>query len=321
MKNKRARAVLAASTGGHLAQLHRLLPHLDIADDPLWITFENAQSKSLLKDEKHVMYLPYIASRDWRTAGRTFKQIRKELRRQPYDLVFSTGAAIAVPVFLAAATTGISRYYLESVSRFDGPSLTGKIVAKIPGTQLYTQHSGWANNRWRLGPSVLDEYYLVPENKSQKDRLKIFVTLGTIKPYRFDRAIDAILANFGAHEIVWQLGATSRTDITGYSTEMMDAAEFDFHVETSDVVITHAGVGSALRIMDLGKTPVLVTRHKAYGEHVDDHQEQITRELTRRGLGYELELANVNPGVLGSAMVSKPVLGLPTKEYDLQATN
>lgn len=309
VEKNRARAVLAASTGGHLAQLHRLLPHLAIAEDPLWVTFENAQSKSLLRDEKHVMFLPYIASRDWKTAARAIMPLRSEFRGKNYDFVFSTGAAIAVPVFLAAKSVGLRRYYLESVSRFDGPSLSGKIVSKIPGTQLYTQHKEWADAKWRLGPSVLDDYHLIEKDKNDKRNLKIFVTLGTIKPYRFDRAVEAIVEAFGQHEIVWQLGATTRDDLPGNSFELMDAATFDYHVETSDVVITHAGVGSALRIMDLGKTPVLVTRLKAYGEHVDDHQKQITRELTRRNLAHELVLGRVNTCVLEAAMTSRTVSG------------
>nr|WP_231712941.1 glycosyltransferase [Arthrobacter sp. zg-Y820] len=194
------------------------------------------------------------------------------------------------------------RYYLESVSRFDGPSLSGKIVAQIPGTRVYTQHAGWAGKRWKLGPSVLDDYSLTPKTIPAKETLKIFVTLGTIRPYRFDRAVDAIESAFGQHEIVWQLGATNRTDVRGFATEMMDATQFDTQVECSDVVITHSGVGSAMRIMDLGKTPVMVTRLKKFGEHVDDHQEQITRELTRRGLAHELNLEIPSTSTLEAAM-------------------
>lgn len=309
MESNKKRAVLAASTGGHLAQLHRLVPKLDIAADPLWITFENEQSKSLLQDEKNVMYVPYIASRDWRTALRSVVPLKQEFQAGRYDMVFSTGAALAVPVFIAASmTAGMRRYYLESVSRFDGPSLSGKIVSIIPGTKVYTQHAGWASDKWKLGPSVLDDYKLVPNKPSatKNKRLKIFVTLGTIRPYRFDRAVDAITKQFGDHDIVWQLGVTKREGLPGYATEMMDAFQFDSQVQQADVVITHAGVGSAMRIMDLGKTPIMVTRSKNHGEHVDNHQEQITRELTRRGLAHEMNLTGPNIGLLEASMSWKP---------------
>lgn len=298
--------MLAASTGGHLAQLHRIAPKLDIDGDPLWVTFENEQSKSLLYREKNVFYLPYIASRDWRAASATFAPLRRIFQTGNYDMAFSTGAAIAVPVTLAAAMSGMRRYYLESVSRFDGPSLSGKLVAQIPGTRVYTQHERWANKRWQLGPSVLDNYALVPRVKCKSNKLKIFVTLGTIKPYRFDRAVDAICAAFGDHDITWQLGATQRNDLPGHSTSMMDSDQFDSQVELSDVVITHAGVGSAMRIMDLGKTPVVITRLKSFGEHVDNHQEQITRELTKRGLGYELNLDCPSLELLQASMSFSP---------------
>ncbi|WP_146070532.1 glycosyltransferase [Arthrobacter sp. 08Y14] len=309
MKSNKKRAVLVASTGGHLAQLHRLAPKLDISADPLWVTFENEQSKSLLRREKNVMFLPYIASRDWRTALRSVGPLQTEFRKGHYDMVFSTGAALAVPAFIAASTTaGMRRYYLESVSRFDGPSLSGRIVSAIPGTQVYTQHAEWSSKKWKQGPCVLDDYTLisneifVPKNR----RLKIFVTLGTIRPYRFDRAVDAIVKQFGEHDIVWQLGVTNRGDLPGYATAMMDAFQFDSQVERADVVITHAGVGSAMRIMDLGKTPIMVTRSKDHGEHVDNHQNQITRELTRRGLAFEMNLMGPNPGLLEASMAQRP---------------
>lgn len=309
MKSNKKHAVLVASTGGHLAQLHRLVPKLDISGDPLWVTFENEQSKSLLRHEKNVMFLPYIASRDWRTALRAVGPLRHEFRKEHYDIVFSTGAAIAVPAFVAASTIpGMRRYYLESVSRFDGPSLSGRIVSAIPRTRAYTQHGQWSSKKWKPGPCVLDEYTLVPNESSapRGQRLKIFVTLGTIRPYRFDRAVDAIVDQFGEHDIVWQLGVTSRSDLPGYATAMMDAVQFDAQVERADVVITHAGVGSAMRIMDLGKTPIMVTRAKDHGEHVDNHQNQITRELTRRGLAYEMDLKGPNLGLLEASMSRRP---------------
>ena len=41
----------------------------------------------------------------------------------------------------------------------------------------------------------------------------------------------------------------------------------------ADVVISHAGVGSALTALRCGKRPILVPREAARGEHVDDSRE------------------------------------------------
>ena len=48
-------------------------------------------------------------------------------------------------------------------------------------------------------------------------------------------------------------------------------------------VITHAGVGSILCATREGHTPLVVPRQHALGEHVDDHQAELTRALERRG--------------------------------------
>lgn len=279
------RAVLAANTGGHLAQLVRLSRKMDLQDDPLWITFDHPQSRSLLAEEKNVVFVPYMAPRDWRTAVKVVPQLVRLLSRKDYDIAVSTGAAVAVPVFVAALLRGIRPFYVESVSRFDGPSLTGRMVSRFPGVRLFSQHATWAGGRWRLGPSVLDDFELTEVIPPHRGRLRVFVTLGTIKPYRFDRMVDAVLAHFGAdHDITWQLGVTSRENLPGTVHDTMTAEDVEQCIQEADVVISHAGVGSALSILRLGKVPILVPRLATHHEHVDDHQLQIVKELNSRDL-------------------------------------
>src|SRR5207249_4868749 len=55
-------------------------------------------------------------------------------------------------------------------------------------------------------------------------------------------------------------------------------------MRTADVVIAHAGIGSAIAALEAGKCPILVPRSASHAEHVDDHQRQIAGELSRRGL-------------------------------------
>jgi UDP-N-acetylglucosamine transferase subunit ALG13 len=55
-------------------------------------------------------------------------------------------------------------------------------------------------------------------------------------------------------------------------------------ISEADLVVAHAGVGSALEALSAGRCPVLVPRRKAFGEHVDDHQSDIAAELAGRGL-------------------------------------
>jgi UDP-N-acetylglucosamine transferase subunit ALG13 len=51
----------------------------------------------------------------------------------------------------------------------------------------------------------------------------------------------------------------------------------------ADKVITHAGVGSIICAIREGHMPLVVPRRNEFGEHVDDHQVELTRALEQRG--------------------------------------
>lgn len=294
MKNRRrekngAQAILVASTGGHLAQLNRLQGRLGIDADPLWITFDHPQSRSMLKNSR-VAYVPYIAPRDVRGLLRALPKVIGSIRKEPANVVISTGAAIALLALPIAVLFGRRAVYVESVSRFDGPSLSGRILAKVPGVETYTQHKSWASDKWAYRTSVLQDYSATPQTGANLERPRVFVTLGTIKPYRFDRLVDALLAVLPSDaEVIWQMGVTQRDGLPGEVHSTLTSEQFCSAVRESDIVISHAGVGSAMQILDLGKCPVLVPRRAAAGEHVDDHQTQIARELAKLDLAICLE--------------------------------
>jgi UDP-N-acetylglucosamine transferase subunit ALG13 len=285
------RAVLCASTGGHLAQLVRLRARLNIAADPLWMTFDHPQARSLLRGER-VHYLPYIASRDYAGVRRAIRPVWRLLNDESPEVVVSTGAAVALAALPLAVAQRRRAVYIESVSRFDGPSVSGRLLLATPGVSTYTQHASWADNRWKFRGSVLEDYDVYPSERPGSDAsLKVFVTLGTIKPFRFDSIVDKVRQVVPAgSDIAWQVGSTTRPDLTGKVVETVAAAEFDDLVRWSDVVISHAGVGSALRLLELGRCPVLVPRRKRRGEHVDDHQQQVARYLEGLGLAVSREV-------------------------------
>ena len=296
------RAVLAASTGGHLAQLHRIAPNLALGQPPLWITFDNAQSRALLANED-VVFVPYIAPRDYRNLIRGIGPIRKALQGSAYDVAISTGAALAAAVLPLAKAGGKDAIYIESVSRFNGPSLTGRIMSLFPGVVTLTQHESWASSKWPYRFSILDEYAASTVSPPSMEELKVFVTLGTIRPYRFDVLVDSLLAVLPASaSVVWQLGETDRQGLPGESFRSLTSEQFDRHVKWADVVVTHAGVGSAMRILELGKAPYMVPRRMSRGEHVDDHQLQIVDYLQGRGLAVCSEAERISlEGMIGAA--------------------
>lgn len=278
------KTLLVASTGGHLEQLTRLVRSRKIdTDERLWVTFEHSQSATLLAHES-VQYIPYIPSRGLKEAIQSLPEMFRIVREFSPDTVVSTGAAIAIPAVLAASVHGIRIVYIESVSRFLGPSLTGRLLQVVPWIARYTQHPEWANKRWRVGPQVLEDFTLTKVDCSVKNP-KLFISLGTIKPFRFDRAIDALERVIPkSTNVRIQFGETERDYGHWSARKTLSVEEFQENVDWADIVIMHSGVGSILNVLDSGKRPVLLVREKNYGEHVDDHQKEVAVALGSTGL-------------------------------------
>jgi hypothetical protein len=122
-------ALLAASTGERLAQLHRLRRHLIDERDVLWVTFDDPQSRSLLQGEQ-VHHLPYVAPRDWRGVLAGAHQVPRLIRRHGISSAYSTGSGIA----LAALGSLFLRVGVDPSiqGRTDDYSYVGELVTEDP---------------------------------------------------------------------------------------------------------------------------------------------------------------------------------------------
>lgn len=269
--------LLIASTGGHLTELLCLAPSLRASADSVWVTFRTPQSETLLRGRR-VIYVPYVKPRDFAAVLRAMWSLSWQLREEGFEAAVSTGSAIALAAFPVALARRIPTVYIESLGRFHGPSTTGKVLERLRFTKLYTQTSGWAKGRWTHHTSVLASFRAVPRRVDTTPP-RLFITVGTIEGFRFDALIDAVLRlGIADANTVWQIGSTVRAGLPGTVHEHMSTDEFRSAVRTADVVISHAGVGSLLVLLEEGKYPLLVTRRAHRNEHVDDHQVQL-REL------------------------------------------
>jgi UDP-N-acetylglucosamine--N-acetylmuramyl-(pentapeptide) pyrophosphoryl-undecaprenol N-acetylglucosamine transferase len=293
-------SLLVAAAGGHLAQLHRLVPRLDaVGDDRVWVTFDGPQSRSLLKDEQ-VVYVPYVGPRHLGMALRNVTRARKILREYQPVSVVSTGSAIAMSFLPLARLHGIPTIYVESAARADGPSLTGRLLERVPGVQRFSQYRMWADDTWRYVGSVFDGFSSVDVAGPPAGRpLKIVVTFGLIEGYGFRRLVQRLLQILPSDaEVLWQVGDTDMSGLPIVARPSLPWAELAVAMREADVVIAHTGIGSAIDAMESGKCPVLVPREARHHEHVDDHQRQIAAELAARGLAIyksveELTLADL----------------------------
>ena len=267
-----------------MAQLVRWSEILGSSPQSVWVTFESPQSGSLLSG-RNTIYVPYIAPRDLLGTMKAFRLIMKRInwREEEFHAAVTTGAALGLAGIVAARLHGIPSVYIESVSRVHGPSLTGRLISLDKGVDTYCQYESWSSAGWRYGGSLFDGFRVI--SKSQVDTPTLFVTLGTIKPFRFDALVDSVLATGLADErTVWQLGATDRHNLPGRVYSQMSAEQFMKSAAEADVVITHAGVGTLMHLLEMGICPLVVPRRRARNEHVDDHQLQIAELLAAKEL-------------------------------------
>ena len=279
------KTMMVCSGGGHLKQLFTLAERLGVhPDDQVWITFENGLSSSLLED-REVHYAPFVAPRDLRNLWRLRAVASRVLKSHDYDRAFSTGSSPAVAVLPLAARQGVSTHYIESAARADGPSMSGRILEQLPRIHTYTQYPAWQSKRWAYAGSIYDGFAAGPDRQHHTRIRKAVVTVGTQDGYGFDRLYDALVPLLAdCDEVLWQTGPQ---DVSGWGIQgrgRVSHDELNRAVAEADVVIGHSGTGSAITAFEQGKAPILIPRLARFGEHVDDHQVQIAREMDRRGL-------------------------------------
>ena len=114
----------------------------------------------------------------------------------------------------------------------------------------------------------------------------IFVTVGT--HYQgFERLIKAVDELTGKGEIkenvIIQIGYSDYTPKNCKWFRFVDPEDFVEFCKKSNIVITHAGIGSIIIPLKIKKPVIVVPRYKKFNEHTDDHQLQITKELEKEG--------------------------------------
>jgi UDP-N-acetylglucosamine transferase subunit ALG13 len=214
--------------------------------------------------------------------------------------VVSTGSAIAAALLPVARARGVPCHYIESGTRVLGPSTTGRVLARVPGIECYTQHANWASGRWAYAGSILDGFSV--ETRPAPPGLRaVVVTLGTWEqPFR--RLVERLVPLLPpTAEVLWQTGHTDVTGLVDRPRPWVPADELATALQQADLVVTHAGMGATLDALTAGRCPLVMARRAAFGEQVDDHQLQLAAELSRRGLAVVREPEELTPADLLAA--------------------
>lgn len=274
--------LLVANDGGHLMQLHTLRPRLGISDEVVWVTPRTPQTESLLAGERVHWTLP-CPPRDTKALARNTVACMRLFREHDVSLVVSTGAALALAVLPQARMRGIEAVYIESATRLDAPSLSGRALAMVPGVKTFSQSSALTRGHWQYLASPWELYETAPT--PPRPIRSVVVSLGTQDGYGFRRLLDRLVPLVPpSAEVLWQTGGTDTTGLGIEARERVPSQEMSTAIRAADVVVAHAGTGIALMALENGKLPILVPRRAMHGEHVDDHQLTIALELALRDL-------------------------------------
>ena len=321
--------VFVATIGGHIAELVELAERLG-DEDQVWITNDNAQTRDLLGDRTTIM-VPFIGERDRLGVLKAMPQARQIFKFYDVNRVVSTGSAIALGYLPVAAAMGIEAHYIESSTRVESCSVTGRLLTKTPGVKCWWQFDSAPDGFAPIG-SVYDGFESV--YRSANDRLqsvgaatgisrtdapvntaptiqRVVVTVGTTDR-DFGRLIERLVAIMPPEvHVLWQTGSSKVDHLDIDARPLVPESALKAAIEQCDVVVTHAGAGSLATVLNAGKAPVFVPRRAAYGEQIDDHQLELAQWADRQGLAVMAEADEVDLVHLQTAasfeIVSKPV--------------
>lgn len=122
----------------------------------------------------------------------------------------------------------------------------------------------------------------------------ILVCVGASE-YKFDRLLKIVdeLCDekiLSGKDIIAQIGNTDYTPKNYKSFNLIGRDDFQKYMEEAELIITHAGTGSVIPPLKLGKKIIVFPRLEKYKEHLDNHQQEL-RDVFTDG-GYTLSAEN-----------------------------
>jgi UDP-N-acetylglucosamine transferase subunit ALG13 len=108
----------------------------------------------------------------------------------------------------------------------------------------------------------------------------IFITVGTEHPFdRLIKAVDHWAATHGRHDFYAQIGHGAWKPHFIPFVEMMTHAELLEYLQSAELIISHAGMGTILSAMKYRKKIIVLPKKEKLGEHRNDHQMATCRRL------------------------------------------
>jgi UDP-N-acetylglucosamine transferase subunit ALG13 len=134
----------------------------------------------------------------------------------------------------------------------------------------------------------------------------IFVTIGSMFPFdRLVRLVDDLVADFPEETFFAQIGDGTYEPRNMPFVRMLPRREFMAQLRGSRVLVAHAGMGSVISAMEVGKPIALLPRRAKLGEVNTDHQVATARWLKgRQGIHVGLEDHELKAALTGALQES-----------------
>jgi UDP-N-acetylglucosamine transferase subunit ALG13 len=135
----------------------------------------------------------------------------------------------------------------------------------------------------------------------------ILVTVGNhVEPFdRLVKGMDALAGQID-EEVVIQTGHCSYEPQHARHFQFTSGKEMQALTKAARVQVSHAGSGSILTALRMGKPLVVVPRRLKYREHIDDHQLQLASAVEKQGK--LVAVHEVTPEALLAAIEKAPRL-------------
>lgn len=130
------RVCIVSSCGGHLTEARQLEPAYG-AFDHCYVLNDRALLPS---DMIGRTYFIRHSERDWHFVT-NLREAWSILRRERPHVILSTGAGPAVPFALVGRILGCTIVFVETITRADRPSLTGRIMYRLAHRFYYQWES------------------------------------------------------------------------------------------------------------------------------------------------------------------------------------
>lgn len=255
------------------------------------------------------------------------------LRKERPAAILSTGAGPAVPFALVGKLLGIPNVFVETFTRVNRPSLSGRIMYRLSDHFFYQWRGleSWFPAAEYAGSVMgipLDEDSAVPPTAvegGRGDGASVFATVGNATQ-GFGRLLEAVdrlagAGGFGPGALVF-VQSGNNPDFRPRHCEhrpFLSMEEFAARIARADLVICHGGAGTLLHVAGYGKRPIVMPRRQRYGEHVDDHQSELIRALAADGGARVADEPDDLASVVGEALrdraaaVRQPPSALPER--------